>query len=310
LNARVENTEVEQDEPELNPLVERTEEERQAEADMMAGFTGKAPEKKDDKDTEPAAPTGEQKKEETEDKTPVSEPQKDPLATAMDTIASLQKQYRDLAGNVGGMAQIVKTLQETAKAASKAGQEAPTEKQLSAAVTAAAAGSSAKLKQLMEDFPDVADALNEALAIERAEITKQIPKVDADAIAEKAAQRAASHAETTAEAAVAKARALARIDLAHDGWEETVATPEFKQWLVAQPAETQRLADSDAPKDSIKLLDSYKAHREAAAAEAEKQKSKTRRLESAVPVKGTGGTPGPQVLDGEDAFVAGFNGAR
>lgn len=300
MNVQVEGTDLEQ-EDQIPAPAEQTEDERQAEADMLAGFAGKTDEPKEEVKDEPKDETPAEVKTEPAPKEPT-------LSDVMAALQALDGRQRKIEGKFGEVNGSVKALQEAAqatRAATTQGQDAPTEKQVAAAASAAATGDFKKLDALVADFPDVGEALIE-LRDHFANVTKQIPKVDEDAIAEKAAQRAAERAGATSKELVAQARALARIDLAHDGWEETVNTPEFGKWLDAQPAETQALASSDKPKDSIKLLDSYKAHRTAVAAEAERQKSKTRRLESALPVRSTGAAGGPQVLDDEAAFLEGF----
>jgi hypothetical protein len=47
------------------------------------------------------------------------------------------------------------------------------------------------------------------------------------------------------------------VDMTHEGWEDTVKTPEFATWFKAQPAEVQVLAESVQARDAITLLDAY-----------------------------------------------------
>lgn len=66
---------------------------------------------------------------------------------------------------------------------------------------------------------------------------------------------------------------LASIDAKYPGWEDTVRTKEFADWLAKQPAERRALADSNKAEDAIKLLDAYEE-------QFDEQARKRRRIEA------------------------------
>lgn len=51
--------------------------------------------------------------------------------------------------------------------------------------------------------------------------------------------------------------AEAAVEAAHPGWKNTVNTPEFRSWLVAQPSEVQQMTRSDDANSASYLLDLY-----------------------------------------------------
>lgn len=132
---------------------------------------------------------------------------------------------------------------EAAKAAAAAGGDAPTHAQITAA-----SGNSEKWDRIKEDFPEWAEAMEERISGMRT------GGVDLDGITKQVRESMGSSLTEVRD----EARQLARIDMAHDGWEETVKTPAFKTWIEAQDEDTQALASSSKAKDAIKLLNAFK----------------------------------------------------
>jgi hypothetical protein len=133
-----------------------------------------------------------------------------------------------------------------------------------------------------------------------------------------------------------EARQKARLDIVHDGWEDTVKLPEFtafayvngptpeerahlaqleatdpqaaERQLAAHMrkypqwwADTGNLVMSEKASDAIRLLDAFKARKTPAA-----RQSTTSRLERAIAPKGGGATPAPAINDEEADLAAGF----
>lgn len=75
------------------------------------------------------------------------------------------------------------------------------------------------------------------------------------------------------------------VTLRHPTWRQTTQTPEFVQWLTAQPEEVKRLADSTDGLDAIDLLDRYSAGRKLAQDRASKLEAAATTVNRRAPVK-------------------------
>jgi hypothetical protein len=103
----------------------------------------------------------------------------------------------------------------------------------------------ALLDELVRDYPEFATPLSKMLKAREAEIEGAVNAK----IAELAQQQQAQ------QQALEKQRRELPVDLAHPGWQERVATPEFNAWLDRQAPDVKALAESAKPQDAIKLLD-------------------------------------------------------
>lgn len=205
------------------------------------------------------------------------------------------------------------------------------------------------LKRVNEELPGIGEALaadlNEALnspdmAEAQAEAQSQGKAFDPDAyFAEKLGpilqnmQRQATEEQARL---ATEARQHAILDIRHDGWEETINTPEFRAWAhVGGPTETERtqlsqlqmadparyaiaqndliqkypqwwasrghLINSSKAVDAIKLLDEFKSSGKP------KPSGQRTRLEAAIPVKGTGGGESRQTETDAEAMRRAFD---
>ena len=217
-------------------------------------------------------------------------------------IDSLSKQLASINGHIGGLKsqqQEMKAALAGARAAAVSeGKDAPTTEQVERART-----DSARWKQLKEDFPEWAEAVDERLADLQRSLPREAPVNPADLEAQ-IAKRVEERIQTSTQAARDEARVLAVIDAKHDGWEETINTPEFAAWYRTQPAEIQRLSASPKAKDAIRMLDLYAEHKTKQAQKAEREK----RLDRAITPQGATATA--VVEDPEAAFEAGFREGR
>jgi hypothetical protein len=259
---------------------------------------------------EPAAPA--------EQATPAPEPAKaepaapDPwegvspaLKTQFESLAAQSQREIDalkhqVSSNNGRMGALQKQL-EAAQAAARATATAPNKRQITDAIRVPE-----KWAKLKEDFPEWVEAMDERLSAER---ESQAPAVDINGIK---TEITGTLAQQIAEAE-ARARTYARIDVKHDGWQDTLKTPDFKAWFTKAPADMQALGASDKAGDAIKVLDAYEAHRTQAAEAAEAQaakdaasKANEQRLRGALTPQGKART-GPTTPSAEDAFEDGFN---
>lgn len=219
------------------------------------------------------------------------------LADIAKQFGTFHKVFNDHKADYGRIAAVLQRL-EAAKTA-PAVKDAPSQAQIDEA-----AKSPEKWTKLKEEFTEWADGvderINQRIAAERAEIVKQIPKVDIKPEIDSFAKDLKRSFTEAMSASEARTREIARIDAKHPEWEETINTQEFTAWRLAQPQEVQALAASTKAKDAIKMLDAFVEHR---AAEAERAK-KQERLERAAPAKGTPGQRQPTQSEREAAEKA------
>lgn len=331
------------------------------EAEFNSGFEGEpdtpADEKPADQDTPNTADETEDElvdeddKQQTQEAAPTEdgEPAANAAETPADPVAELRAQLQALQaanaaldhrlksteGRVGAIA----AGKVAAKAATEAGGKAPTDKQIE---TAFKAGGE-KVRQLKEEFPDFGDALEEAIADIR---------IDPEQIIAQAEERAYSRFRTENEQAIAqrqqeeaqrdRATRENAVEAKHQGWKQTIAKPEFQQFLdtitpigpsqaeVAAVKASFAQKDWDTansrvqaltaaypewakagghkrfsarPDDVIELLDAFGARHARATAKQTNQQ----RLRTAAAPK-TRGAGGPTANDPEAEFNAGFYG--
>lgn len=221
--------------------------------------------------------------------------------TNVDPLKALEQRLtarvRNIEGRFGELNRGWNQIQQEVKGiAGRRGVETPSAKQLEAA-----RHDSKLLAELREEYKEWS-MISEAVAEEKAaqteeRILQKIPKMDGYVSREDMQQAIAT--------ATFEARQAAIVDFRHQGWEDTVATPEFRSWLMAQDENTKAFAESDLASDTIALLDLYtKSKRPADVGKKEKQQQ---RLKSAVsPTQGRA-TPRPAASTEEDDFLAAFD---
>ena len=186
---------------------------------------------------------------------------------------------------------------EAAKAATSAGAQAPTQAQV-----ASASASGEKWKQIKDDFPEWADAMDERLA---ALGTAQAPQVDVDGLRRELAE--GTRAQVAGAIDTAEERAYVRFK--HPAWRKTVTTPEYVDWFKSQPPEFRALEQSDLADDAIKVLDAYAEHQKTVAAKAATEaKNKSRLTAVVAPKQASSG--GPTVLPDEAGLSVGYSRVR
>lgn len=160
---------------------------------------------------------------------------------ALGMVKSIDGRVRNMTGEVkalSGTTSELKAAFEAANAAKGAGGDAPSTAQI-----AAASGDAVKWKQMTEDFPEWAEAVEERLAAGIKMPAAQ--PVDVAAI----------RSEVKNEVAMELRAEL--VEDEHPGWQETVKTPDFKAWYTAQPQDVQALSGSIRVSDAKKLLKLY-----------------------------------------------------
>lgn len=299
-------TEVRNDETELN----QDELDAQDHADFAAGFAGT--ESEYDEPQEESTDSGsEDEAAATATATPAEEEgEQKPLTTAdidrirLEAAADAEqkhlKRIRDLSGEVGGLKQKLEGLTTAKAAAESQGADAPTTKQI-----AEAAQSGSKLAALKNDFPEFAEALEEAIG------SIKPAGIDPDALTQskQAADQAMQQAESTAQE-LNTMRQMRQLDKAHPDWEEVITDNSYKQWLAIQNPQIQHAAaNSNDARDAITILNLFKKsqNQSASSSTANAGRQANQRLENAISP-----TSGKQVARRDhktehDEFVAAFN---
>ena len=245
------------------------------------------------------------------------------LETISNRLGKVDKLEQDLKTTAGRVA----AMQSAATAVRKDGGQAPSQQQIQEA-----SGSLEKWKTLLESFPDFKEGLEERFgAIDAA--LKQHKPFDQEGFT------GAIHTLVTN--STRELREFAKLDSKHDGWEDTINTPQFAEWAFAQgPTAVEQaqwrmlkaqspdkaeeffktfeerypqwwqdrgaLMASSVAKDAIALLDGYQAHTKAVSAKQQQQDKSKQRLEAAIQPRGAGAPPGQPAEDEEAAFASGY----
>jgi hypothetical protein len=118
---------------------------------------------------------------------------------------------------------------------------------------AAAAKSPEQWEQLKADFPEWGSAVE-------AFVNSKLPGAQPVSEEQITALLDSRQAPVIGELKTQLNKAL--VEIKHEGWEATVKTDAFKQWLVVQDEATKSLAASDEPRDAVSLLSKFKASQE------------------------------------------------
>jgi uncharacterized protein YqcC (DUF446 family) len=151
---------------------------------------------------------------------------------------------------------------------------------------------SERMQGLMNDFPEIAQALQEELETQLATVREEVQQ----AVAPMKQQEEQRQYAAEEQQVVAK----------YPEFAQTVNSSEFLEWFKDQPDAVQALAASPKAKDAIAVMDYYSASRRQVAANPEVQNILAKRnasLERNVAVKNTAPAP---VADSPDDFEAAF----
>lgn len=227
---------------------------------------------------------------------PEPAPQPDPVQQALEelraTNAQLQERLRRTEGHIGGLTSELKRTKEALSAGQAAAQQtndAPSNAQMQTASKNPEAW-----ERLKEDFPEWADGVE-------AFMSSRLTGLQPGGQSPEQVQQLLQQQEAALRADMQRQMAELQVETRHEGWKETVRSPEFSTWVMQQAPEIQALATSDAPRDAIRMLDLFNAAK-AKPATAVTQDRKSRLAASAtprgdgVPVRKSLDTMSPQEL--------------
>jgi hypothetical protein len=167
------------------------------------------------------------------------------VAKAQADVAAAEEKAKRHTSQVDGYKRKLEESRIQLEAAKKAG-DPTAQKKAQEQATAA----KAKLAELKQDHPNIAEAIDAAIAAEREAMRKELGGQLADL-----QKRVAPIVEKESKEAVdAEHAAIAK---KHPDWETVVETSEFLDWYKQQPAEVKALAKGDAAAET-RLFDLYR----------------------------------------------------
>lgn len=286
---------------------ELKQQEQEAEEGFASGFakvSGNKEEEPPKEEPDPKEEDDEPKEEEEDDDEPKpaddEPPADDPLKSIQEQLTAITNWQRNIGGQVGGLADQVKRMSATAKAAATSqGADSPDPDKVEAAI-----GDAEEWGKLKAEYPEWTEGFEKQMSVLEKRVLQKVPQVDTEALKTELRQETGKSVEDLEK--------VLPVYIKYPGWKKDINTQEFKAWLPAQPQEILALAESDDPEDAIQLLDKYEEHKAAKAAEtnasAEKDrrhKKNQQRLDAATTPKGAGEPPQKGLSD-EEAFERGY----
>lgn len=171
----------------------------------------------------------------------------DRIAGLEQLVDKFQVRIRKAEGRLGELNSTLKQQTAVAQQVRDAGGDAPTTTEIREAQN-----DPEKVRQLREDYPDFAEAIEELVSHRLKERQPKAP------VEKEEAKPAEEQPEPSLEQSVEALANQKLVEFAHEGWQKTVTTPHFLGWFNRQPDEVKALAMSTHPKDAIALLDAYK----------------------------------------------------
>ena len=165
------------------------------------------------------------------------------MSKRLEDAATLAERLKQAESRIGG---ITNELHNSKKALKEA-EKAPTQKEIDAA-----AEDEESWNELKEEFPVWADAIDHRLAAESAKFKGLQEKIESLKM---------EYPTEEADKKLERMREELRVEIRHPGWEKTVASKEYGEWFMKQPADIQEKANSIQSSDAIEVLDAYVKHK-------------------------------------------------
>lgn len=164
----------------------------------------------------------------------------------LSTLDTIDQRLRSAEGRIGSVQQAVFEQRKAAEEAAKRVKDAPTKEQM-----AQAAKSDKAWEELKEEFPGWGEALHDELASVRqaAEALKQ----DIETL--RTMQNSGSQHDVEK---LQREVDVKLVSVKHPGWQQTVKSDEFGQWLQGQDSDMQqKFLNSTDPVECIEVLDAF-----------------------------------------------------
>jgi len=154
---------------------------------------------------------------------------------------------------------------------------------------------------LKEDFPEWAEAIDSRLAKTNSNIELSKKEI-MDSQKAFNASREQSEGKITGLEKMLESTQTSLLDLKHEGWEETIKTPEYLSWIGKQPDEVKQLTTSKFAKDAISVLDKF-TNKQNDKSPSEIAAERKQRLKQSVAVDGKKTKPIKTEADMSDAEI-------
>lgn len=214
----------------------------------------------------------------------VPEPVRRNIEAINESVRKITADVSTTVGRVGSMQREMQAFRSVAASVPASGDK-PSNAQINAA-----AADPAKWAKFKDDYPEIAEAMDlrlQGLQPPAKPAAVEVPpgKVDLTPIESRLQQTEQNNAT------LAEDNAKLRVEVKHQGWEDTVRTPEFDGWLKKQAPDIRALADSSKPADAIRMLDRYVKDNDDATKAAALTGNRKDRLQRNVAITNTARTP-------------------
>lgn len=168
-----------------------------------------------------------------------------------DQFETVSERLKQAERRIGSITNELGQAKKAAEDTTKKEKEAPTKEQIDAA-----AQSDEAWKDLKEDYPEWAEAMDKRLAAETAKVEKRLKELG-DKIESLSGLKENQGApeDKIQELKVEFSKQL--VSLQHPKWEETVKSKEFVDFIATQPDEIKAKCGSYNPMDAIEVLDLF-----------------------------------------------------
>lgn len=259
--------EIETTEQETEIDADKAAEEEQAyrkemEAELWNEDESATPDKETEKEEETPVETKTKTETEKVETKPEEEPEEketpDPMKGIKDTLDNINLRLKQNESRVGSLINELKNPTQTKKDTEV---ESPSKEQIKESIKSEEAW-----EELKEDFPEWAEAIEGKLAANNAKITGELSKLQGLEDLKKELSSFKEGFDFEIEKRL--------VGFYHPGWDETVKTEEFNNWLKEQPEEIKSKVNSNYAKDAIKVLDGFKDYKESSTKETDKPEDK------------------------------------
>jgi hypothetical protein len=161
----------------------------------------------------------------------------DEMSSRVATLQATEQRLKQAESRIGS---ITNELHAARKVADSAVKSAPTAAQIEAA-----AASDEKWEALKTDFPEWAEAFDGRFDKKLAASVKELREAIKAELKEEVGGNTAENLD------------LKLLSVVKRNWRTTIASKEWKDWLVTQPPERQALVNSEKAEDAIDLIDSF-----------------------------------------------------
>lgn len=212
----------------------------------------------------------------------------DSMSSRLESFAATEERLKQAESRIGGITNELHAAKQINKDNTVEKKEAPTEDEIKVA-----SESLEKWKELKNDFPDWADAIEHRLSILKSEMT---PGVSLETLTKEIAALKESFKDSTG-SQIEKAI----LSFAHPDYEQTISSSEYATWLKSQSADVIEKTNSVTAADAISVLDQFESFKKESKSVKDIERQRKDRLTKSVVVEGGPTTPVKSEADMSDS---------